>query len=150
MHTAEAFLAVFESEPWATARATVSSGGGPSASPDTEELVEAANSVYRLISKTEASWQNSVASGVTAYREDEDRQFGDLYRRWSEVCKKYVPRLRELARGESPSEGLDELLGHFEEADALLAARELEASMRPIEEILPLAAGNPRPERYGL
>jgi hypothetical protein len=68
---------------------------------------------------------------------------------WVEISEHKLDEIERLASEGYQIRGADEFLTHLEEARAILASRDLEAEMRPIEEVLPLAKGNPRPERYG-
>lgn len=144
MRNAERVLAAYaEAEPWqddhdAAERCV-----------EWEEVVAVANAVFRLVSTIDAAWQGRVMAGAVPYRDEDDRRIGELYRLWVETSERRLGEIEALGREGFEVQGADEFLVHLDEARSLLEARALEAEMRPIEEVLPLARGNPRPERYG-
>jgi hypothetical protein len=116
---------------------------------EVEQVLAAGNLAFELVIAVDAAWQDHVAAGDLPFTEEDDRRIGDLYRQWVEVSERNQVAIAELIEGGCDLKGADEFLTHLEEARSILESRSLEAEMRPIEELLPLARGNPRPERYG-
>jgi hypothetical protein len=116
---------------------------------EVEEFLAAGNLAFKLGTFIEATWQGHVAEGSLPYKEEVDREIGEFYRSWVEITERNLAKLRQLEEEGFDVKGADEFLAHLEEARCILESRALESEMRPVEEILPLAKGNPRPERYG-
>jgi hypothetical protein len=114
-----------------------------------EKVVALGNRAYDLLSDFVAFWQDYVARGVLPFNKKDDRRHGDAYRTWVETSMRKLGEIEKLTRDGHEIKGADELRAHLEEARSILESRALEDQMRPIEEILHLAKGNPRPERYG-
>jgi hypothetical protein len=114
-----------------------------------EEVIAIGNAGFMLVTRIDAAWQDHVAGGRLPFKEEDDRQVGEFYRMWVAASERLLPLIEELGRDGFEINGVDEFLTHLEEARSILESRALEAEMRPIEEVLPLAKGNPRPERYG-
>ena len=114
-----------------------------------DEVIELGNLAFRFLSYVDAAWQERVAAGKIPYTEEDDRQIGKLYETWVNITEQDLVEIEKLTREGFEVRGATSLIVQFEEARSLLESRALEAEMRPIEEILPLARGNPRPERYG-
>jgi hypothetical protein len=144
----EAVAAFFETEPWKSGTAE-SSAAGEARDLEREAFVVAANGFYSVMLEMEAWFVASVASGKWRNGETEDRSFTRGYRRWLEACNKAIVDLNVATSEGSQDERVQELMRNIEDVRCVLESRELEGSMRPIDEILPLALGNPRPERYG-
>lgn len=116
---------------------------------EAEEFLAVGNLAYDLLTYVETTWQDRVAAGLIPFNDEDDRQLGALYRIWVEASERKLDEIQTLTRKGYDLQGDETFLAHLEEARSLLEARSLEAEMRPIEEILPLVQGNPRPERYG-
>lgn len=114
-----------------------------------EEVIAVGNFAYEFVCHADAAWQDHVAAGKLPYKEENDQQFGENYRKWVEITERNLDEIEKLTRDGYEVKRADELMAHLEEARGILESRDLEAEMRPIEEILTLAKGNPRPERYG-
>jgi hypothetical protein len=114
-----------------------------------EEVIAVGNLAYELISFIDATWQQYVARGKVLFKEEDDSQIGQFYRKWVEISERRIVEIESLTREGSEIQGADRFLILLVEAKAILDSRELEDQMRPIEDILPLVKGNPRPERYG-
>lgn len=144
MRNAERILAAYaEAEPWkddhdAAMRCF-----------EMEEVIAVGNLAFQFVSYIDAAWQDLVVAGKVLYQEEEDRQISQFYRRWAEITERNLDEIKKLTQDGFEIKGVDQCLNHFEEARGVLESRVLEAEMRPIEEILTLSKGNPRPERYG-
>ncbi len=114
-----------------------------------EEILAVGDLALRLIFHRDAAWQEHVASGKIPYKKDEDVQIGDFYKSWVEVSERMLSVIKALADVGFVVNGADDFELQLEEARSLLDSRILETEMRPVEDILPLVKGNPRPERYG-
>jgi hypothetical protein len=144
LRNAERILAAYaEAEPWKADH------DAAMRSLEMEEIVAVGNMAYEVVSYIDATWQDYVAAGRVSFDEGYDRQIGDLYRTWLEISDRKLDDIGSLAREGYEIRGVDAFRTHLEEARAILASRDLEPEMRPIEEVLPLVKGNPRPERYG-
>ena len=144
MRNAERILAAYDAvEPWRADHDTAMQCF------EMEEILAVGNMAYDLVSFIDAAWQDRVARGKVLFTEEDDRQIGELYRKWIEVSERKVGDIGRLAHEGYEVHGADTFLTHLEEARAILESRALEDHMRPVEDILPLAKGNPRPERYG-
>ena len=113
-----------------------------------EQVIAAGNLAFDLITGWDATRQDHVAAGRFPHREEDDRLIGEHYRMWLEISERNRLAIEELVQGGFDPKGADAFLARLEEAWSILESRALEAEMRPIEELLPLAKGNPRPERY--
>jgi hypothetical protein len=144
MRNAERILAAYaEAEPWKADH------DAAMRSLELEEVIAVGNLAFEVVSFIDATWQDHVATGRVPFRDEDDRRVGQLYRRWVEISERKLDEVERLAREGYEIRGADAFRTHLEEARAILESRELEAHMRPIEQILPLVKGNPRPERYG-
>ncbi|HWE39225.1 MAG TPA: hypothetical protein VG406_21935 [Isosphaeraceae bacterium] len=144
MRNAERVLAAYaEAEPW---REDHDAAGRCF---ELEEVVAVGNLAFQLIVSIDAAWQGRVAAGLVPYRDEDDRRIGELHRMWVEASERRLGEIEALGREGFEVQGAEEFLIHLDEARSLIESRALEAQMRPIEEVLPLARGNPRPERYG-
>jgi len=115
---------------------------------DMEELIAVGGLAFEFLSFVESAWQDHVSAGKIEYQEEDDRQIGRLYQKWVEITERNVAEVEKLTRNGFQVKGADQFFVDLEEARSLIESRTLEAEMLPIEEILPLAHGNPRPERY--
>jgi hypothetical protein len=116
---------------------------------DMQEVIVFGNMAYEFISFIDATWQEYVARGKLLFKEEDDRQIGEFYRKWVEISERRIDEIGRLTRKGYEIQGADRFLTLLEEARAILESRALEGAMRPIEDILLSVKGNPRPERYG-
>lgn len=114
-----------------------------------EEVAALGVMAYQFLSGVDAAWQEHVAAGQIAYDEGDDQRIGRLYGLWVETTERYLVPIDRIIQAGLEVKGSDHLRLLLEEARAILESRVLEANIRPIDELLPLARGNPRPECYG-
>lgn len=144
MQTTERILTAYaEAEPWKADHDAAMRCLGM------EENIAVGIAVLKLIACYEAAWQEHVATGKVPYDEAEDIRIGQFYQRWLQATERSLEEIQKLNEQGYEVKGTDELLIHLEEARSILESRILEVEMQTIEEVLPLAKGNPRPERYG-
>lgn len=114
-----------------------------------EEIIAVGNMTYKLVSYIVATWQDHVVAGSVPYQDEDDRQISQFYQSWVTVSERNLSEIEKLTRNGFEVKGSEEFATHLAEARSIIESRALEAEMRSIEEILPLANGNPRPDRYG-
>ena len=116
-----------------------------------EGLLSRSTRLYRRLQEAEAALQGAVFSGLA----DADNPF---FVQADRIYRDLIPGLvdlaamgKALADAGHPVAGLDEFIAMAEEADAMLGCRDVEAEIRPIGELVPLARpGNPDVARYGV
>jgi hypothetical protein len=82
-----------------------------------EDLVELANTLFRLAAHRLGEWQRAVASGKVAYNETDDRAFQSVFNRLLGQSEEGAwPELEALCREYGPVAGLNELLVHHDKA----------------------------------
>ncbi len=115
-----------------------------------EGLLSRTMRLYLRLQKAEAALQGAVFSGLA----DADNPF---FAQADEIYRDLIPGFVHLAAvglaladAGHPVAGLDAFVAMAEEAEAMLACRDVESEIRPIEDLVPLARPvNPDVARYG-
>ncbi len=137
MSNADRILAAYdEAEPWKTDHDSSMQCF------EMEEVIAVGHLAYELVSFVDATWQQYVARGKILFKEEDDRQIGQLYRKWVEISERRIIEIESLTREGYEIQGADRFLTLLEEGKAILDSRELEHDMRPIEDILRDIASN--------
>lgn len=102
-----------------------------------------------------SEWKNQLRLAESHAGEEEIREAIEAsdsrYDRWIQRAARDLDEARRLARDGDDIAGIDELAEALEEARAMAANRELEADIRPIEDLIRNARPeNPRPGRYAI
>jgi hypothetical protein len=106
--------------------------------------------LFRGLCRLEANLQARVLEGREAADQIDWDEFDQAYRAWVVKSEALLQLAGGLADNGFQVNGLDEFRAAVEEGRCQIELRELEPTIRPIEEALSLVKpDNPRPARYG-
>ena len=79
-----------------------------------EEIIAVGNMAYEFVSFIDATWQDHVARGKVLFKEEDDSQIGQLYRKWVEISERRIEEIGRLAREDYEVQVRDRFLSHLE------------------------------------
>ncbi|MEO6810908.1 MAG: hypothetical protein ABI353_17490 [Isosphaeraceae bacterium] len=132
-----------ESEPWKTEHDRAMQ------CQDLEEAMIWGSRLFRAVVEVDEWNQARAIRGEPGPGNVIQDQIEKSYQILALACDRVLKSADALTAHRFAVEGLEEFRLLVEEAWCMAAGFEIEAEMRPIEELLPLAKGCPRPERYG-
>lgn len=116
---------------------------------DIEEAMVWGGRLFRAASEDEARFQDRVFRGELSPDDPTLGQIEEVYRILASAFEMVLESAERIASHGFAVEGLDDFRLVVEEARCMVGSFDIEAEIRPVEELLPLCQGNPNPERYG-